>query len=97
MDVRPLPVLAGGKVLIVKENFLQAEDTRQAVEAAAGDAIGPACSKDMALWLIEQDRPDAALLEVIVADRNSTPVAVRPAVIVGVRMFSKKRKEVRDV
>jgi DNA-binding NarL/FixJ family response regulator len=77
MEVRPLPVLAGRKVLIVEDNFLEAENIRQVVESAGGSVVGPAASIEIALLLADTESPDAALVNVAVNGRTSTWIAKR--------------------
>jgi CheY-like chemotaxis protein len=77
MESRPVPVLAGRKVLIVEDNFLEAEDMREAVESAGGRVVGPANSIETAVILVGNDRPDVALLNVNVNGRTSTRIAKR--------------------
>src|SRR5262249_5596689 len=71
------PVLAELKVLVVEENFLLAEDMGRAVQSAGGSVMGPTPSVEMALWLIEQDRPDTALLAPVASSLPTVPVAKR--------------------
>jgi two-component SAPR family response regulator len=73
--VRRLSALADIRALVAEGNFLLAEDIRQSIEVAGGEVIGPAASVERALSLIEHDRPDAAVLEVILADGMTLPVA----------------------
>jgi len=77
VKVKRFPLLAETKVLVVEENFLQAEDMARAIQSQGGSVIGPASSVELALRLIEQDRPDAALLAPIVSSLPTVPVANR--------------------
>jgi DNA-binding response OmpR family regulator len=77
VEVRPRPVLGGRRILIVEDSFLEAEDMRQSIEAAGGVAVGPASSVELALYLIDQDQPDAALLNVFVGRHSAMPIAKR--------------------
>ena len=69
--------LSGAKVLIVEDDFLEADDMRDAVESIGGTVVGPALSVDTALDLLEGDRPDVALLDVLISRMSSVSVAER--------------------
>jgi CheY-like chemotaxis protein len=77
VDVHQLPVLAGKHILIVEDNFLEAEEMRHAVESAAGGVLGPALSAEQALWWIERHQPDCGILDVDTGPLTTTPVAQR--------------------
>jgi CheY-like chemotaxis protein len=69
--------LAGRKVLIVEDDFLEADDMRDAVESIGGTVVGPALSVDTALDLLKGDRPDVALLDVLIFRMSSVSIAER--------------------
>jgi CheY-like chemotaxis protein len=69
--------ILGKKVLIVEDDFLEAEDMRDAVEAVGGIVVGPALSVDTALGLLEGSLPDVALLDVLVFRMSSVSIAER--------------------
>ena len=50
---------------------------RQSIEAAGGVAVGPASSVELALYLIDQDQPDAALVNVLIGADSAMPIAKR--------------------
>ena len=77
MELRRPPILASRKILIAEDNFLEAEDMRQAVISAAGVVLGPAPSIQQSLWLIDQDRPDAAPVSAVVGGLPATLVIKR--------------------
>jgi two-component SAPR family response regulator len=71
------PRLDGKKVLIVEDDFLEADDMRDAVECIGGIVVGPALSVDTALGLIEGVRPDVAVLDVVLFRMTSVSIAER--------------------
>src|SRR5215813_9941543 len=73
----PQRQILGRKVLIVEDDFLEAEDMRDAVESIGGVVIGPALSVDTALGLLEEGPPDVALLDVLVFRMSSVSIAER--------------------
>lgn len=74
--------LGGFKVLIVEDEPFIALDLAFGVEDAGGAPVGPASSVAQALRLIEDARPDAAIVDVDLPDGNIGPVlaALRPDV-----------------
>jgi two-component SAPR family response regulator len=77
MEVWPRPPLAGRKILIAVEGILEAEEIRCAVQATGGSVSGPVASVETALWLLQHDRPDAAVLGVVLSRLLSIPIAER--------------------
>jgi CheY-like chemotaxis protein len=75
----PQRQILGRKVLIVEDDFLEAEDMRDAVESIGGIVVGPALSVDTALGLLEGGLPDVALLDVLVFRMSSVSIAERLA------------------
>jgi len=73
-DARVLS-LAGRKILIVEDDIVVAEEMRYTVTGAGGTPLGPVPSLDMALYLIGEQRPDAALLDVHLAGSTVEPIA----------------------
>ena len=73
----PQRQIRGRKVLIVEDDFLEADDMRDAVEAVGGIVVGPALSVDTALALLERGLPDVALLDVLVFRMSSVSIAER--------------------
>jgi transcriptional regulator with GAF, ATPase, and Fis domain/AmiR/NasT family two-component response regulator len=54
----------GTKILIVEDQFIEANDLRLTLEAAGHKVCGIAKSYDHALLLLERDRPDIVLLDI---------------------------------
>jgi len=77
MEPPQRPTLDGRKVLIVEDDFLEADDMRDAVESIGGVVVGPALSVDTALGLLERGLPDVALLDVLVFRMSSVSIAER--------------------
>ncbi|MGP7794704.1 response regulator [Sphingomonas sp. CLY1604] len=73
--------LQGKRVLVVEDEWLLAEHLRNVVEDAGGTAIGPVATVQAALTLLDglAEPPDAATLNVRLADDLSYPVADRLA------------------
>ena len=67
--------LQGKQVLIAEDASLVALYLAFAVEDAGGKAIGPASTVSEAINLLDYP-PDAAILDVYLADRDSTPLAL---------------------
>lgn len=70
-----LSPLGGRKVLIVEDNYLIARELADLMHRAGGAVCGPASSSAAALALLSEDRPDGALLDVFLSDRDASPVA----------------------
>ncbi|WP_372836765.1 response regulator [Puniceibacterium confluentis] len=66
--------LAGLKVLIVEDEPFIALDLAYGVEEAGGIPLGPASSIAQALRLIENELPDAAIVDVDLPDGKIGPV-----------------------
>jgi two-component system, response regulator PdtaR len=64
-------------VLIVEDEVLIAMDLRDMLESNGHQVIGPAASVDAALRLLDDVRPDVAVLDVNLRGRLVTPVAER--------------------
>lgn len=79
MAVEGAGVLQGKRVLVVEDEWLLAEHLRNVVEDAGGTAIGPVATVQAALALLDglPQPPDAATLNVRLADDLSYPVADR--------------------
>jgi len=77
MNRRHRQILRGRKVLIVEDDFLDADDMRDAVESLGGTVVGPALSVDTALGLLEGDHPDVALLDVLLFRMTAVSIAER--------------------
>lgn len=60
------------RVLVVEDEFLIAAGLRALVEDAGYDVIGPASGVDDALILLEDKKPDAALLDINLGSRKVT-------------------------
>lgn len=56
--------LHGRAVLVVEDDFYLADDTRQFLEDAGAEVLGPVSAADEALSLLEIRRPDCAVVDV---------------------------------
>ena len=61
--------------MVVEDEFLIAMDLQSTLEQHGYRVVGPAAEVDQALSLLDQDRPDAALLDVHLRGKIVTPVA----------------------
>lgn len=66
--------LAGATVLVVEDNSIIALDLQMTLEAFGCRVLGPASSNVQALALLAHERPDAAVLDLHLADSLATPV-----------------------
>jgi DNA-binding response OmpR family regulator len=69
--------LAGSKILVVEDQFLIADCIATSMKAAGATVIGPAGTARDALALIEHDRPDAAVVDVVLADGTADQLVRR--------------------
>lgn len=67
----------GFSVLVVEDEFLIAMDLEMILEQNGHTIVGPACSVDAALRLLEHERPDVAVLDVNLCGQPVIPVAER--------------------
>jgi CheY-like chemotaxis protein len=68
--------LNGRRILVVEDEWFLADEISHAVNRAAGTVVGPVASVEEALELLQREpEPDAATLNVRVADGESYPVA----------------------
>ena len=63
-------------VLVVEDEYIIAMEVERELTLAGFDVLGPAGSIDFALDLINEQRPFAAVLDVIIRDEVVTPVAL---------------------
>jgi DNA-binding response OmpR family regulator len=63
------------RILVVEDEWLIADYLREVLEEAGYVVCGPAARVSQALLLIEQDHPDAALLDINLRGETSIPVA----------------------
>jgi DNA-binding response OmpR family regulator len=76
------PSLVGRRILVVKDEYLIATEVKRWLQAAGSEVLGPVPSVDQALDLIEDDRPDAAVLDVNLGDGDTVyPVADKLCVL----------------
>ena len=66
--------LDSARVLVVEDEMLIALDLADIVETGGGTVLGPAASVREAMRLLQNDAPDAAILDVNLADGEVTPV-----------------------
>lgn len=64
-------------VLVVEDEFFIALEIKSALTKAGFDVLGPASSVDIALDLLRQTKPDAAVLDVDLGGERVTPVALQ--------------------
>ncbi len=64
-------------MLVVEDEFLLAEETRRELVKLGAVVIGPTPRVDDALFLIEDEQIDAAILDVFLSDAMVFPVAER--------------------
>lgn len=69
--------LAGLRVLIVEDDTLIALDLGGMLSASGAEIIGPVHSASSALTLIDQQRPDIAVLDWQLLHETASPVAAR--------------------
>jgi len=67
--------LAGARVLVVEDDALIGLDLAAVLEAAGCVVLGPLVSVAEALAVLDDQRPDAVLLDLALADGLATPVA----------------------
>ncbi|GJE78273.1 response regulator [Methylorubrum suomiense] len=56
--------LSGCTVLVVEDDYFIASDTERALREAGGQVIGPVGHEDLALTLLETERPNCALVDI---------------------------------
>jgi len=64
-------------VFMVEDEVLIAMEMEHSLRAAGYDVLGPAASVSMALELLMERRPDAGLLDVLLAGETVLPIAAR--------------------
>ena len=64
------------QVLVVEDEFLIADELRRVLIAGGFRVMGPVSSNEDALDLIDQDKPDFAVLDVYLGAETVTPVAL---------------------
>jgi DNA-binding response OmpR family regulator len=69
--------LEGKRILIVEEEFLVGEDLRQMVEQAGATPVGPALTTESALHLADNEKIDAALLDIHLSDEEASECVAR--------------------
>ena len=67
------------RVLVVEDEWLIANEFSLCLEEAGYEVVGPAHSVAQALRLLEETRPDAALLDISLHGEKSYPIAERLA------------------
>ncbi len=67
--------LAGSKVLVAEATAVIALDLERTLRGFDCGVLGPVGSVAEALLLLEQERPDAALLELDLSDGHAAPLA----------------------
>jgi DNA-binding NtrC family response regulator len=73
MSERPLD---GKRILIVEDEFLVALDLERIVGDIGAEIVGPLANLDQAVAAARAERLDGAILDVNIAGRTITPVAV---------------------
>ena len=67
--------LADATILVVEDDALVGLEVTLALQDFGCTVLGPLASVDRTLAALEVERPDAALLDVVLADGHSAPVA----------------------
>ena len=67
--------LTGCRVLLVEDDYLIGLKIKEILEAFGCEVMGPVASANKAVRLLEDDLPDAAVLDINIADGTSVPVA----------------------
>lgn len=69
-------------ILVVEDEYLIASEIKRWLQAAGANVVGPVPSVDKALDLIADRRPDAAVLDVNLGDRDTAyPIADKLGVL----------------
>ena len=69
--------LVGRRVLIVEDELLTAMEMERLLSELGCEVMGPAPSLTSAIALLDQDRPDLAVLDIQLGTERVTPVAER--------------------
>jgi two-component SAPR family response regulator len=56
--------LSGHRVLVVEDEYYQADDVARALGRAGGEVMGPCPDEESARAVLEEQRPDAVLLDI---------------------------------
>ena len=75
MILKPPSHLMGRSVLLVEDEMMIAWDIEQTLTHAGLRVLGPAASVGRAMFLIDEERPDAAILDLKLRGELVTPVA----------------------
>jgi CheY-like chemotaxis protein len=67
--------LSGRRILVVEDEFLIALDVQDALMELGCTVIGPAATAEQALQIIADTPPDAAVLDVRLANGDTSPIA----------------------
>ena len=70
-----LELLRGKNILIVEDDYLVADCTRRELEKCGALLIGPVPSVERALELVDEQKPDAAVLDINLAGEKVYPLA----------------------
>lgn len=65
----------GKRILVVEDEYLLADDMRNALEKAGAEVLGPVPDVERAFALIGSETPDAALLDINLAGESVYSVA----------------------
>ncbi|MBX3358715.1 MAG: hypothetical protein KF745_09825 [Phycisphaeraceae bacterium] len=72
-----LKAIAGLRVLLVEDSYLAARSLLDMAAQAGVEVIGPAPTIESALKAVEEQKPEAAILDINLAGRSVEPVARR--------------------
>jgi CheY-like chemotaxis protein len=72
-----MKVLSGKNVMVLEDEFLLAIEASETLEELGAMVLGPAYTIESALKLVEEQRPDAAVLDVNIGGTSSATVAER--------------------
>lgn len=72
-----LKLLAGKRILIVEDEYFIADETRKALQAAGAHVVGPAPSVNIGMAMIDDEKIDAAILDIRLEGETVFPIADR--------------------
>ncbi|AHG45201.1 transcriptional regulator [Rhizobium leguminosarum bv. trifolii CB782] len=75
MENSAIELFAGKRVLIVEDEYFLADETRRKLEKAGATVVGPVAGVTAALELVENEKIDAAILDVHLEGEFVFPVA----------------------
>ena len=77
LDMTEKPDFSGRRVLVVEDEYYIASDTASALQGAGAEVLGPCASESAACTQLDEQRPDAALVDINLGRGPSFKVAER--------------------